>query len=207
MKKYLRKAEKAHPLRTMTVFLVAGITMLFLTLIVLFACSHPAALLSGKSFPKAFILSTVVILFSSWTMERAKKAFHRDNSKGMLDWLMASLGLALVFSVLQYFGWSRLWTSGVTLYEVGPPQSAVRTSAGAFLFVISGLHLLHLAGGIIFLFLAMFKAVNARGDDVRGVVYFADRLERARVEMLVFYWHFLGGLWFLLFLYFLWYFV
>jgi cytochrome c oxidase subunit 3 len=124
-----------------------------------------------------------------------------------LNNLLIALGLALIFAVLQFIGWRDLWESDITIYGVGGIPDDTGTPSGAFLFLISGLHLLHLSGGLIFLFLSMFKVVNVISDDVRGVLYFSDRLERTRLEMLAKYWHFLGGLWFLLFIYFLWFFV
>jgi cytochrome c oxidase subunit 3 len=181
--------------------------MLFFTLMTLFGFNNPAHFFSGHHFPKPFLISTIIILVSSFFMERARRGFDQENGKKLLDNLLITLGLALVFAVTQVMGWMELWDSQITLYGVGGIPNDTRTPSGAFLFVISGLHLLHLAGGLVFLFLLMFKVVNVRSDDVRCVIYFSDRLERARVEMLAKYWHFLGGLWFLLFIYFLWFFV
>jgi cytochrome c oxidase subunit III len=201
------RAGKNHPLKTMIYFVIAGISMLFFALMALFGFNHPAHVLGGQRFPKAFIISTALILVSSFTIEAAYRAYKRENSKRLLDYLLLTLAIALGFSVAQYFGWKELWTSGITLYSVGEAPGETHTPGGAFLFIISGLHLLHLAVGLLFLFLAMFKAVNVRGDDVRSVLYFTDRLEKTRIEMLARYWHYLGGLWVLLFLYFLWFFV
>lgn len=201
------KAAKRHPLKTMIWFIIAGISMLFLTLMVLFAQYNPGLQLGGKPFPFAFYISTALIIGCSFSVEAAWRAFRRENSKKLLDYLLLTMVIAVGFSVAQYFGWMQLWNSGITLYSVSSNGDAMGSPSGAFLFVISGLHLLHLTGGIVFLFLAMFKAVNVRGDQVRSVIYFADRLEKTRVEMLAKYWHYLGALWILLFLYFGWFFV
>ncbi|HTL80898.1 MAG TPA: cytochrome c oxidase subunit 3 [Bacteroidia bacterium] len=202
-----RKAEKNHPLKTMIWFMIAGITMLFVTLMFLFGINDPAAVLAGKTFPRPFIISTVIILASSFSIETAWRAFRRDNGKKLLDMLLITLGLALAFGVTQVWGWIQLWNSNITLFGVGVETISSKTPNGAFLYVISGLHIVHLLGGIIFLFLMMFKVVNVRSDTIRSVVFFSDKLERTRMEMLSKYWHFLGGLWLLLFLYFLWFFV
>lgn len=182
--------------------------MLFFTLMALLGFSHPAHFFAKPEFhfPKAFLISTIIIFVSSFFIERVRKAFDRENGKVLLQNLLITLVLALAFSVFQVIGWSALWDSGITLYSVGPgPKNG--TPTGAFLFVISGLHLLHLGVGLVFLFLTMFKAVHMTNDDVRCVLYYSDRLERTRLEMLAKYWHFLGGLWFLLFIYFLWFFI
>jgi cytochrome c oxidase subunit III len=187
-------------------FLIAGITSLFFTLMVLFAFSNPAMHLGGQHYPKAFIISTVVIIACSFTIERAKWAFKKEDGKKLADMLLITFALTTVFGVLQYWGWMQLWDSGVTLYGVGEGMEG-KTPSGAFLYVISGLHAMHLLGGLIFLYLTIVKVIHARSDEVKRLVYFSDGLERARVEMLAKYWHFLGGLWCILFLYFLWFFV
>jgi cytochrome c oxidase subunit 3 len=203
-----RLAAKNHPLKNMVYFIIAGICMLFFTLMATFGFSNPAHFFANHHFPKAFLVSTLVIFISSFFMERARRSFDRDDGKALLNNLLIALGLALTFAVLQFIGWSQLWESKITLYGVeGRVNEEPGTPSGAFLFVISGLHLLHLCVGLLFLFISMFKVVNVRSDDVRCVLYFSNRLERTRLEMLAKYWHFLGGLWFLLFIYFLWFFV
>ena len=205
--KIARRAAKNHPLKNLVYFAIAGICMLFFTLMVLFGFSAPQHFFYGHPFPKPFFFSTILIFISSYFIERAKKSYYDEDGKKLLDNLLITLALAVGFAVAQGFGWTALWDSNITLYSVSATGHETKTPNGAFLFIISGLHVLHLAVGMIFLFAAMFKVVNVRSDDVRCVVYFADRLEKTRIEMLAKYWHFLGGLWFVLFIYFLWFFV
>ncbi len=80
-------------------------------------------------------------------------------------------------------------------------------NGGAYLYVLSGLHVVHLLGGLCFLFAAMFRLVNNRADMVKAVVYFSDKREGGRISALALYWHFLGALWCVMFLFFLWFFV
>lgn len=87
------------------------------------------------------------------------------------------------------------------------PSKLDRTPSGAFLYVISGLHLAHLGGGLIFLLLFIFKTLRAAREPVNAMVFFTNPVESVRMEMIAKYWHYLGGLWIVLFLYFLWFFV
>jgi cytochrome c oxidase subunit 3 len=200
------QAAKRHPLKLMVYFFLGGLSLLFLVLMYLFAQNDPGRLLGGQPFPYAFWISTPLIIAGSFTIEAAYRAFLRENSQMQLNFLLYTMVLAIGFAVAQGFGWTQLRESGITLYSVGLGDQQQGTPAGAYLFVISGLHLAHLAGGIVFLFMTMFRTVNVRGDEVRSMVYFTDRLEQTRLEMLARYWHFLGGLWLLLFLYFAWFF-
>ncbi|HET6992309.1 MAG TPA: cytochrome c oxidase subunit 3 [Bacteroidia bacterium] len=202
-----RKAARNHPLKNLVYFVIAGICMLFLTLMAVLGFNTPPHFFSTYHFPVPFIASTVIIFTSSFFIERARKGFDEENGKKLLNNLLITLGLAIAFAITQGMGWVELWNSHITLYEVPTINKQPGTPNGAYLFIISGLHLLHLSVGLIFLFLLMFKVVNVRSDDVRCVIYFSNLLERARIEMLAKYWHFLGGLWFLLFIYFLWFFV
>ena len=63
------------------------------------------------------------------------------------------LGIALVlgfaFMISQYLGWVKL--VGMGIYLVGNPS-------GSFLYVLTGLHLAHLLGGIIALATTTIKA-------------------------------------------------
>jgi cytochrome c oxidase subunit III len=203
---------KLHPVSTAIRFLLGGITVLFLTLMVLFALYNPGEHLSGQPYPKWFFFSTALILLSSYTVDRARRAFLKDDGTVLLNFLLITLVLGTAFSITQFLGWQQLWNAKLTLYGVpDSPRattSALRTTPGAaFLFIISGLHVLHLTGGLIYLFISMFRVVNHRSDQVKSLLFFSSPLERARISSLAVYWHFLDFLWVLLFLYFLWFFV
>jgi cytochrome c oxidase subunit 3 len=201
-----------HPASTATRFLLSGITVLFLTLMVLFALYSPGKFLAGQPFPKWFFFSTAIILLSSLTIDRARRAYLKDDGTVLLNYLLITLALGTLFSITQVLGWQQLWSAKLTLYGVPEtPRTAgteLRTTPGAaLLFIISGLHVLHLAGGLVYLFISMFRVVNHNGDQVKSLLFFSSPLERARISSLALYWHFLDLLWVLLFVYFLWFFV
>jgi cytochrome c oxidase subunit III len=212
-----KKASPEHPLfqkgRDMqqpglfVFFALIGITMLFLTIMVMFALDGPSRDLGGRHFPKLFFLSTPVILLCSYFIEKTKRAFRTDNSVQLLNLQSYTLALSLAFCVMQFFGWRQLWDSGITLDHVTADGAEIHSNGGAYLYVLSGLHVLHVAGGLCFLFAAMFRLINRRSDLVKSVVYFSDKREGARIAALALYWHFLGVLWCVMFLFFLWFFV
>lgn len=193
-----KRIEKFHPLKTMIYVMIAGITVLFFTMMLLFAGSQPGTFLNDKPFPKSFFASTALILVSSWFIHRAVKSFDSENPKRLLQQLLIVLLLAVLFCITQTAGWQQLWSSGIALKG---------SSSGAFLYIISGLHLAHVAGGMLFLVISIIKALRVRNDGLQGMVYFTDPVEKIRIRMLARYWHFLDGLWVLLFVYFIWFFV
>ncbi|HTF06500.1 MAG TPA: hypothetical protein VK826_20855 [Bacteroidia bacterium] len=188
-------------------FAMIGIAVLFLTIMLMFALDGPSRHLGGQHFPKLFFLSTPVILLCSYFIEKTKRAFRNDNAGQLLNFQAYTLSLSLAFCIMQFFGWRQLWDSGITMNHVPANGAEINSNGGAYLYVLSGLHMLHVLGGLCFLFAAMFRLINHRGDLVKSVVYFSDKREGARVSALALYWHFLGALWCVMFLFFLWFFV
>ena len=92
--------------------------------------------------------------------------------------------LGLAFVLLQWLGFRHLWISGITFHGSG---------AGQFLYIIAGLHAVHVIGGIIALFVLWIRAKNARIRSYNGVP----------VDVISTYWHFVDLLWIYLFIFFL----
>ena len=201
------KGRTAQPAGLFAVFSVIGIAVLFLTIMVMFALASPSGYLSGQHFPKLFFFSTPVILLCSYTIEKTKRAFRTDNSDALLKWQTWTLALSLMFCAMQFFGWKQLWETGITMTAVNAGKNPVSSNGGAYLYVLSGLHVAHLLGGLCFLLAAMVRLINNREDMVKAVVYFSDKQEGAKISALALYWHFLGALWCVMFLFFLWFFV
>jgi cytochrome c oxidase subunit III len=196
------KGRRTQPAGLFAFFAMLGIAVLFITILVMFVLSAGSADLARGKFPWLFYISTPLILICSAVIEKTKKAFRNDEPDQLLRWFMWTMAASVAFCILQFFAWKQLWGSGITLYKV----NGVTSHAGAFLFVLSGLHVLHLAGGLCFLFMRMFALVNSRGDEVRTMIYFADKREGARISALALYWHFLAGLWVVMLGVFAWFF-
>ncbi len=145
-------------------------------------------------FPKAFVVSLVLLLFSSFAISKVLPAFLADDMKTMKWYLGITLFLGISFTLSQYMGWYELKMSGI--YFSGK-------AAGAYLYLISGLHVLHLGGGLVFLTLMYTQASRAAHDPVKALIMVTNPHERTRLEMLTTYWHFIDVVWILLFFYFL----
>lgn len=130
--------------------------------------------------PSVFYISTIFIVLSSVSMYYAMWAVKRNDLKALRTGLFITLGLGLAFAFTQFAAWSKLVDMGV--YFVGNPS-------GSFLYVISGLHLAHITGGIIYL---MVVSVGA----IKGKYHSGSYLP---LELCSTYWHFLDALWIYLF--------
>lgn len=132
--------------------------------------------------PSNFYTSTAVILISSITMNYAFQAAKKGSKKNLLNGLLFTLALGIVFTILQFQGWKQLVNSGV--FFVGHP-------AGSFFYVLTGLHLAHLTGGLLSLIYVIFRTVRNK--------YSAENTQG--VKLCAIYWHFLDILWLYLFLF------
>lgn len=132
--------------------------------------------------PAIFYVSTALILLSSVSMQWAFASVKNDNQNGLRTGLIITLGLGLGFAFTQFMSWSHLVETGI--FFTGNPS-------GSFLYVLTGLHLAHLAGGIIYLMYVTSRSIQ-------GKYHSGNRLP---VELCATYWHFLDGLWIYLFIF------
>lgn len=132
--------------------------------------------------PKTFTLSTIFILLSSVSMQMSFRAVKRNQQKNLKVALLITLGLGLAFVFCQLVGWNQLVKNGI--YFVGNPS-------GSFLYVLSGMHLLHLVAGILALVIVNTKAPLEKYNSGNFL----------GVELCTIYWHFLDLLWIYLFVF------
>ena len=124
--------------------------------------------------------NTAVLILSSIALHWAVVNARRGNGDGLRLGLVAGGVLAVIFLVGQLIVWRQL---------MGLGYFASSNPANAFFFLITGLHGLHLLGGLIAWFRTMGKI--KRGVELARVAVSA--------ELCAIYWHFLLALWLILF--------
>lgn len=137
------------------------------------------------NLPNAFYLSTAVIVTSSISLFFALQMAKKNNKSGMVLGLLVTFILGLVFSYLQYAGWSELYSKNIVF---GGKSS---NASGSFLYLITFLHLLHLLAGLISVLVTLKNAIKGKynAENTLGL------------ELCSIYWHFLDILWVYLFLF------
>ena len=187
--------EAQHPLKTYLFFALVGSSILFLSLVFIYFIwlNHNFDSIVFQ-MPKSFIVSTVVMITSSFTLSQSLKAFKNDETKQLLITLSLTFFLGILFTGLQIFGWK-------SLYEKG---HFIDGEAGyAFLYVITGLHFLHVVVGLFYLFYLCLKAFDNWNDPIKALVYFSNSFEGLRIDLFTSYWHFVDIMWIVLFFTFL----
>jgi cytochrome c oxidase subunit III len=140
--------------------------------------------------PSFLLINTLVLLISTITMELARRQSAREVAAALnlsvpspthpraeaMPWLALTTILGLAFLAGQWLVWTELGASGV--YLATSPSSS-------FFYLLTGVHGIHLLGGILALLAAVVAAAFQKSVATRGVV----------VDVSAWYWHFMTFLW------------
>ncbi len=192
---WFQKVEKLHPYQTLVYLGMFGSGMIFLFLTVAFIGSGFENL-KGISFqiPKAFIVSTFVIIYSSYSASKLMQSYRDEQLSRLKDNLFRTFCLGLIFTGLQLVGWKELSTMGIDF--AGLPS-------GSFLYVLSGIHLFHLAGALIFALIMIYQYRKKEKDVVQHLIVVTNPFEKMRIQLFTTYWIFMDLIWVVLFTLFL----
>ncbi len=182
-----------HPSNVMLNILLFGLSVLFLALTISYVYTRVTMSVPPVQIPMLFIVNTVILLGSSYTMMRAKKCYVYDNTEGYIVNLKYTIWLSFLFMLMQTVAWIWLFQNNIALNT---------STTAAYLYVISFVHLLHVVAGLPYLFLFYYTAKKRMVDPVTVLVYFSDPEKRLKLRLLTVYWHFLDGLWIYLVLFF-----
>lgn len=131
-------------------------------------------------WPPLLWFNTGVLVLNSAAWEWGRAGAHRGRMEGLRAGLIAAGVLALVFLVGQLTVWRQLEDAGCGI---------TATTMSAFFYLITGLHGLHLLGGLAVWGRATGKVLG--GGDVAEV--------RQSVDLCTAYWHFLLLVWLVMF--------
>jgi cytochrome c oxidase subunit 3 len=176
--------KKIHPHKFTLWVAIGSIIMMFAGLTSAYIVKGSLPGFTGVQLPQIFYYSTAVILLSSFTMQWALKSFKERGMQQYRRLLTVTMVLGFGFIVMQITGFTQLWNAGTKMQGAG---------AGQFLYVIFGLHAVHVLGGVIALLIMFVKAFSARIRSYNAVP----------VEVMSTYWHFVDLLWIYLFVFFL----
>ena len=173
-----------HPHKFTMWVAIGSILMMFAGLTSAFIVKSNQTAWKTISMPKIFWVSTAVIIISSITLQMALRSFKQRAMSQYRMLIGLTLLLGVAFIILQWLGFQQLWEQKITFRGSG---------AGQFLYVIFGLHAIHVIGGVLALIVMYIKAFIGRTKLYSSVP----------VEVMATYWHFVDILWLYLFVFFL----
>ena len=124
------------------------------------------------------MVMTFILVSSSLTMLLGVRAAKAGDRAGAFRWTMITAVAGILFAILHIREWLGMIDEGVRLFS-NPWGSNL---FGATFFSITGLHLLHVVGGVV--------ALLAVGVKYKGGRYKADD-----IEVMGLYWHFVDLVW------------
>ena len=171
-----RQRQKMHPHKFTLWVAIGSITMMFAGLTSAYIVKRNQPNWLTFNLPVIFWYSTAVIIASSLTIMLCKRYFIQKEMAKYRQMLLVTTLLGILFVVLQIIGFKQLWANGITL---------TKNVAYSFLFIIVGLHAVHVIGGVIALMVTFLKAFSTRVKNYSSVP----------VELIGTYWHFVDFLW------------
>lgn len=141
------------------------------------------------SLPPLLWWNTVLLLASSVTLEFARREHFRESAiidewlgldrptiRRALPWEAISLVLGAGFVAGQFLAWRELYQQGIFFGS---------TPSSHFYFLLTGLHALHLLGGMVVLLWAILVSLAGRSLESRQIT----------VDVTAWYWHAITVIW------------
>ena len=135
--------------------------------------------------PSILWLGTLLLLLSSWTLEGARRALRRALVVIYRGRLLATIVLAVMFLCVQAVSTGDLLAQGV---------AAAANPHGSAFYIFMGIHGVHLVGGMAWLLYLRVRSKRLFSGTETDL-----RQHRRIVATAALYWHFMGGLWLVLY--------
>ncbi|MDB5347966.1 MAG: cytochrome o ubiquinol oxidase subunit [Schlesneria sp.] len=133
--------------------------------------------LPPNHFPRAFIISTILLLIGSWSLSRACAFVRRERQVPFRRHLLISLAAGTLFVAMQTYALT-------SLIRQQRPED-ISTAAAPYVAVMVALHAMHFVVALMFL---VFVTVQAFADRYDHEYYFG-------VTICTWFWHALGIVW------------
>ncbi len=143
---------------------------------------------------RILLANTFVLIVSSVTIEIARRRAAEDvalapiagipgirvDDNHAIPWLWTTIVLGLTFVAGQVYAWHVLERSNVTFAS---------NASSSFFFILTGVHAVHLLGGVLALLYAGITSWLHKPPETRRII----------VDVTAWYWHFMGLLWLYIF--------
>ncbi len=167
---------------------LASLIMMFGALTSAYIVRHAAGNWLEFAIPNIFVISTIVIILSSVTLQASYYFFTKKQQGLYKGLLVVTFLLGIGFLVLQYMGWNQLYDLGVD-FKINPSAS--------FFYLINWVHAAHIIAGLTTLIIALIHAFTLEFN--------VTEMRKNRFQLVLQFWHFLGFLWIYLYAFLLFY--
>lgn len=183
-----------HPHYIIITLVITSISALFLGFTGAYIYNRIQQGVAPIQIPSLFYFNSMIIIASSMTLIYAKRRYEEDDTTMFKAALWTTLGLTILFLFMQGQAWLQLIDMNIHLTS---------STLASYMYLISGLHFLHLVAGIPFLAYFIYVAQKRMKNPITVLVYFSDPDRKRTLNLINIYWHFLDGLWIYLICFFL----
>ncbi|MCC6816608.1 MAG: cytochrome oxidase subunit III [Saprospiraceae bacterium] len=170
--------NKAQALRFALWIGMATIVMFFAAITSAYLVRKPAGNWYEFKLPIQFFYSTIIIFSSSLFLELCYRSLKGKNESKYKLYLLLAFLTGIGFVISQIFAFKNMVNQGLFI------DLNVSVS---FIFVIAGMHILHILGGLIAYLISITIAFTT--------LFKIDELRILKFDLLRQYWHFIGILW------------
>lgn len=167
-------------IRRGTLVLIAVLTALFLLFVIAYVMRMQHGDWQRLPEPRLLWLNTALLVAASALLQAAVVAWRRQQRQRSAVLLHIAALCGLAFLLGQLWVWRLLYGTG---------YFAADNPATAFFYLLTGVHALHLLGGLLVWARVGYGLAGGLGDQLLG----------RRLELCTLYWHFLLWAWLLLF--------
>lgn len=172
----VQQKNKIHPHKFTLWVGIGSIVMMFAGLTSAYIVKRNQAGWQTFELPVIFWYSTVVIVLSSLLLHLSSKAFKERSMTKYRQLMTATMLLGVLFIAMQVKGFYDLTNVGFGF---------TKNVSFSFLYVIVGLHAVHVLGGVVALIVMSIKAFSTKTRNYSFVP----------VDLICTYWHFVDILW------------
>jgi cytochrome c oxidase subunit 3 len=188
---WLNRLGNLHPYETMLYLGMLGSGLIFVFLVVAFLYSGINQLEGmNHRIPVAFLISTFLLILSGYTATKMRLHYEEENIPKLERALRNTFMLGIIFTILQFAGWKELQDMGINFR--GLPS-------GSFLYLLSGIHIFHLLGAMVFAVILLLQLRRTQEDGIRKLILVTNPFEKMRIRLFTAYWHFMDAVWLILF--------
>ncbi|TFV95814.1 cytochrome C oxidase subunit III [Algoriphagus kandeliae] len=191
-KTWFQRIESMHPYETLLYLGMIGSGLIFLFLVAAFLFSGLDQLAGmNKKIPVSFLISTFLLVSSGYTATKMRLYYQEEKADKVSRALGTTLLLGIIFTALQVSGWMELQSMGIDFKGI---------PSGSFLYLLSGIHIFHLLGAMVFAAILWVQLRKRKHDEIQRLILFTNPFEKMRLRLFTVYWQFMDGIWLVLFL-------
>lgn len=189
----IRRMERLHPHKMLAYIMILASSIVFVFYLMSFLklSLFDFGQIPSSYFPRFFSVSTILLTTSMAFSTKIMNDYFHDNIKKLRISLSLIMIAGLLFIIIQSLAWLEILNM-----ESEPDIELLQN----YLYLFSGLHLIHILAGLILATYLFYRIVSVEGDPVKSLILLTNPYEKILLEIFTIFWHYLIILWIVIYL-------